>query len=120
LLENEAAAAARGHSPLARLVEHREERGEAPPEWRAPSQARAALVLAPTDDSLGKLVQTSSWAGTRHFDVTRYGASHEALSGAALALGALLVARGIPEVLVVAGGRGVRFVTRFEALERSA
>jgi 3-oxoacyl-[acyl-carrier-protein] synthase II len=119
LLEPASRVLERGHTPLARLAEHREERGGEPAAWPAPRAELLALVVQCGEADLDELIQTSAWSRCRRIDLAAAGLTHEALSGSALALGALLVARGTPEVLVVAGNRHVRYVTRFEALERA-
>jgi 3-oxoacyl-[acyl-carrier-protein] synthase II len=117
LLEPAAQALERGHTALARLAEHREERGGGEAVWSAPRAEMQALVLQCGEPGLGELVQNSAWGRCRRIDLAAAELTHEALSGSALALGALLVASGTSEVLVVAGNRHVRYVTRFEALE---
>lgn len=106
-------------APLARLVEHAEEREGTPPTWRPPRRVEAArLLLAPSVGSdLRELVRQSSWNGCSRISLATGSGAHEALAGSALALAASLVSRGVPEVLVVAGSASVRYVTRFEALE---
>ena len=123
LLEPEAAAVARGHRPLARLVTHAEERGETrdPDAWAAPRTPSRALVLfTPTHPELERWIAESAWSDVRRVDATRTGLSHEAMSGTALSLGAQWLARGLDELLLVSGGPAARFVTRLSAWDGGA
>lgn len=119
VIEPAARAGERGHAPLARLVRHTEERGLQAAEWVGPrSVSKAVVVLAPAADDLAEVLVASSWRHVPRVDLGSTGVSHEALSATALALGALLVARGAAEVLVLAGSRSARYVTHLEAMER--
>jgi hypothetical protein len=78
------------------------------------------VVVLAGNDGLARVVRASAWSSARCLDLGACGVSHEALSGSALALGAELVFCGTKEVLIVAGGKGTRFVTRLEAMGNAA
>lgn len=122
-LEHDEAARSRGAAPLARLVRHREIRGElslALEEEGEPGGS-SALVLAATTPELLAWVDASCWARARRVELLAEQGRHEALGAFALIRAARLIANGeANDALIVSGGREVSFVTRLEAVTRGA
>ncbi len=119
LLETAASARARGHTPLARLTAHAQERSAAlGPAWAAPRAAHSARLLVMSGGTaLEALLDQSPWAAVERIHLCEHIGSFEAAGAVGLAVGAALVARGVSEVLVVSAGSEVRYVARFERPE---
>lgn len=116
VLELFSALRARGRGGVCRLVSHRRVSAAELVQALAPprSPTSAALVLGAFDPVLERCVRDGGWAEVaRHRPRDGF---HEAMDGAALALGALLLARGASEVLVVSGSAERAALTRLEPI----
>jgi 3-oxoacyl-[acyl-carrier-protein] synthase II len=117
VLETARTAGRRARAPLARLVEHRAERGTAArafAELVAPA-ARACVVSARLPASVAGALARSTWGAVPvHNLATRLG-YHEAMGALALAVAAAeLAARRVEQALVVSADLDTVYLTRLE------
>ncbi len=121
VVERDAVAAARGLRPLARIVAVEEHRSGLRPQSLALGppldESRALLVLAQGADAILARLGASPWTRVRRQRVLEHRGYFEAVGLHAIALGALLVAEGVPDLLVLTAEADVLFAVRLSAIE---
>jgi 3-oxoacyl-[acyl-carrier-protein] synthase II len=120
VLEDEAAAAARGARTLARMdgpyAVHADEHQTSVVPRSAPE--RGAIVAAFVSGEAERFLEASAWAPCRRFSVLSACGHNEAAGGFALASAACLVARGLFDEVLAVGTRSSRlWLTRFSRTE---
>jgi 3-oxoacyl-[acyl-carrier-protein] synthase II len=122
LLEDEATASARGHTPLARIVLHRALRGDAArafEELGAPAApSEACVIRGRLPSPIAGALARSAWGRVMAFELPARAGYHEALGAFGLSFAAAQIASGgAAQALLVTADVDTVYITRLEPVQ---